>query len=121
MKTYFEFASRIRIILPRLPVNPVEKRMLELSSLQLGKRKYIRAVRRKVVVPDRRYSWMMFEHPADTEPVDTVVLDVNLAQAMEIDRRVAETFPSTILVCGWEISPHPRQAQDMGNQTGPQQ
>jgi hypothetical protein len=74
-------------------VNPVERRILELSSFQLGhKKKYIRAVRRKAVVPNRRYSWMMFEHPADTEPVDAVVLDVNLAQALEIDRQLAETF-----------------------------
>src|SRR5207249_1083971 len=49
-------------------VNPVERRILELASFQLGPRKkYIRAVRRKVVVPNQRYSWLLFEHPADTE------------------------------------------------------
>ena len=80
-------------------MNPVEKRIFELASFQLGhKKKYIRAVRRKVVVPNRRYSWMMFEHPADKEPVDGVVLDVNLAQALEIDRRLAETFENTLLL-----------------------
>jgi len=79
-------------------MNPVERRILELASFYLGhKKKYIRAVRRKVVIPNRRYSWMLFEHPADTAPVDTVVLDVNLAQALEIDRRVAETFENTLL------------------------
>ena len=46
----------------------------------------------------RRYSWMMFEHPADTAPVETVVVDVNLAQALEIDRRLAERFKSTLLL-----------------------
>ena len=75
------------------PVNPVERRILELASFQLGhKKKYIRAVRRKEVIPNRRYSWRMFEHPADTEPVDAVVLDVNLAEALEIDRMLAERF-----------------------------
>jgi len=79
-------------------VNPVERRILELASFQLGqKKKYVRAVRRKVVIPNRRHSWMLFEHPADTEPVDAVVLDVNLAQALEIDRRLAERFKSTLL------------------------
>ena len=74
-------------------MNPVERRILELASFQLGqKKKYIRAVRRKEVIPNRRYSWRMFEHPADTEPVDTVVMDVNLAQALEIDRMLAERF-----------------------------
>ena len=93
------------------PVNPIERRILELSSFQLGhKKKYIRAVRRKVVVPNRRYSWMLFEHAADTEPVDTVVLDVNLAQALEIDRTFAETF-----------APAAPDAQKKGNQTAAQQ
>jgi len=55
-------------------------------------------VRRKVLIPDRRYSWMMFEHASDTDPVDAVVMDVNLAQAIEIDRRLAETFENTILL-----------------------
>ncbi len=80
-------------------MNPVERRIFELASFQLGhKKKYIRTVRRKVAVPNRRYSWMMFEHLADTEPVDAVVLDVNLAQALEIDRRLAETFENTLLL-----------------------
>jgi len=84
-------------------VNPIERRILELASFQLGqKKKYIRAVCRKAVIPNRRYSWMMFEHPADTEPVDTVVLDVNLEQALQIDRRVAETFENTLFLSGSE-------------------
>jgi len=85
--------------MPGLSVNPVERRILELASFQLGhKKKYIRVVRRKVVVPNRRDSWMMFEHAADTEPVDAVVLDVNLDQAIQIDRSVAETSKSTLLL-----------------------
>jgi hypothetical protein len=84
-------------------MNPVERRIFELASFYLGhKNKYIRAVRRKVVVPNRRYSWMMFEHPADTAPVDTVVMDVNLAQALEIDRSVTETFENTLFLPGTE-------------------
>ena len=80
-------------------MNPVERRIFELASFQLGQhKKYVRAVRRKVLIPDRRYSWMMFEHASDTDPVDAVVMDVNLAQAIEIDRRLAETFENTILL-----------------------
>lgn len=84
-------------------MNPVEKRIFELASFQLGhKNHYIQAVRRKVVIANRRYSWMMFEHMADPEPVDTVVLDVNLTQALEIDRRLAETFENTLFLGGSE-------------------
>ena len=88
-------------------MNPVEKRILELASFQLGhKKKFIRAVCRKPVIPNRRYSWMMFEHPADTDPVEVVVLDVNLAQALQIDRRLAETFESTpVLAINEEFVP----------------
>jgi len=83
---------------PETPVNQIERRMQELASFQHGqKKKYIRAVRRKVVIPDRRYTWKLFEHPADTEPIDTVVLDVNHKQALQIDRSVAETFRHTLL------------------------
>jgi len=80
-------------------VNPVERRIHELASFQLGhKKKFIRALCRKAVIPNRRYSWMMFEHPADTDPVEVVVLDVDLAQALQIDRKLAETFKSTLLL-----------------------
>jgi len=61
-------------------------------------------VRRKVVIPNRRYSWMMFERPADIEPVDAVVSDVNLAQPLEIDRSLAETFENTLLLWGFGAS-----------------
>jgi len=65
-------------------VNPVERRILELASFQVGQKKeYIRALRRRAIIPDRRNSWMMFEHAADTLHVDVVVMDVNLAQAVE--------------------------------------
>jgi hypothetical protein len=84
-------------------VNPVERRILELSSFKLGhKKKYIQAVCRKVVIPNRRYSWMLFEHRADTDVVEAVVMDVNLAQALEIDRRLAEQFSSTLLLAVME-------------------
>ena len=80
-------------------MNQIERRIQELASFQLGqKKRYIRAVRRKVVVPNRRYSWMMFEHTTDTEPMDAVVLDFNLAQALEIDRMLAERFKNTLLL-----------------------
>src|SRR5439155_20752181 len=83
------------------PVNPVERRILELASFQLGPRKkYVRAVRRKMIAPNQRYSWLLFEHPADTEHVESVVLDVNLAEALKIDRSVAETFKGGTLFLG---------------------
>ena len=88
-------------------MNPVERRIFDLASFQLGNhKKYVRAVRRKAVIPNQRYSWMMFEHPADTDPVEVVVLDVNLAQAVEIDRSLAETFENTLFVGGSdEVAP----------------
>jgi|KBSSwiStaDraftv2_1062776.scaffolds.fasta_scaffold1391637_1 hypothetical protein len=74
-------------------VNPIERRIFELGSFQLAHRKkYICSVRRKVVIPNRRYSWMLFEHPTDTDPVETIVLDVALDEAVKIDRRVSETL-----------------------------
>jgi len=51
------------------------------------------------VIPYRRYSWRLFEHPADTDPIDTVVLDVDLNQALAIDRSVAKTFSDAPLLC----------------------
>jgi len=80
-------------------MNPVERRIFELASFQTGhKKRLIREVRRKAVIPNRRYSWTLFEHPAATEPVDSVVMDVNLAEALEIDRKLAETFENTLLL-----------------------
>ena len=84
-------------------MNLVEKRIFELASFQLGhKKKHVRAVRRKMVIPNRRYSWMMFEHQAAKEPVDTIVLDVSLDQALEIDRSVTETFEHILFLPGSE-------------------
>jgi len=84
-------------------MNPVERRILELASPQLGKRqKIIREVRRKVVIQNRRYSWQLFEHPTDSQHLETVLLDVNLDEAIEIDRKVAERFTSSHLFAGSE-------------------
>ena len=80
-------------------MNPVERRIWELASFQLGhKKKFIRALCRKTVVPNQRYSWSMFEHPEDTDPVEVVVLDTNLAEAVHIERGLAETFKGTLLL-----------------------
>ena len=77
----------------RVAVNPVERRIQELSKPQRGRKKcYIQAMRLKVVVPNQRYSWLLLEHPTDTEPTDTVVLDVDLKEALTIDRQVGETL-----------------------------
>jgi hypothetical protein len=99
-------------------VNEVERRILELARFELGQhKKYIREVRRKVVVPNRRYSWMLFERLTDTDPVETVVLDVNRDQAWEIDRQLAETFKNIVVVCVWENPAYPRDPRDKGIQT----
>lgn len=83
-------------------VNPVERRIQELASFRLGPRKrYIHAVRRRVVVPNYRYSWLLFEDAADREPVDTVVIDVDMNDAIDIDREVAEAFRKTLVVSIW--------------------
>jgi hypothetical protein len=96
VKTYCDYASGAGIV---LSVNPVERRIWELASFQLGrKKKFIRALCRKAVVPNRRYSWMMFEHQADTDPVEVVVLDMDLAQAVHLDLGLAETFKGTLLL-----------------------
>jgi len=83
-------------------MNQVEKRIYELASFQLGpKKRYVRTVCRKAVVPNRRYSWMLFENAADKEPVETVVMDVDLDEAINIDRKIAEAFRETRVISIW--------------------
>ena len=68
-----------------MSVNPVNKRMLELARFELGPRKkVIRKVCRKEIIPNKRYSWLLYS--TDTDPVETVVLDVDDAEALRIDR-----------------------------------
>ena len=102
VKTYCEWTTRTRMLCLGDPyMNQVQRRIQELASFQLGRKKrYVRAVRRKAVVPNRRYSWMLFENAADREPVDTVVMDVDLVEAIEIDRKVAEAFSRDFIVEG---------------------
>jgi len=70
-------------------INPVETRILELASFDLGQeKKIICKVRRREVIPNRRYSWLLFEKENDPEPFETVVLDVSLMEAIEIDESV---------------------------------
>ena len=70
-------------------INPVETRILELASFDLGQeKKIICKVRRREVIPNRRYSWLLFEKENDSEPFETVVLDVSLREAIEIDESV---------------------------------
>jgi len=94
VKTYCEWASGTDNVWlnPHPTVNPVERRIFELGSFLAQRKKYICSVRRKVVIPNRRYSWMLFENPTDTDPVETIVLDVDLDEAAKIDRRVSETL-----------------------------
>jgi len=68
-------------------MNPVKRRISELARFDLGrKKKIIRKVRRKVISPNRRYAWQLYCHDNDTEPVDTIVLDVDHAEATLIDQ-----------------------------------
>ena len=90
------------MVLSGIIVNQVERRIQELASFQLGpKKRYVRAVCRKAVIPNRRYSWMLFENAADPEPVETVVMDVDQDEAIQIDRSVAETFGKTLVFSIW--------------------
>jgi hypothetical protein len=68
-------------------MNPVKRRIRELARFDLGRhKKFIRKVRRKVISPNRRYAWQLYCHDNDAEPVDTIVLDVNHAEATLIDQ-----------------------------------
>jgi len=68
-------------------VNAIKKRIWELARFELGRRKkYVRKVCRKEVIPNKRYAWMLYSGETDTDPVDTVVLDVDSAEALAIDQ-----------------------------------
>ena len=70
-------------------MNPVKRRICELARFDLGRKKqFIRKVRRKVISPNRRYAWQLYCHDNDTEPVDTIVLDVSHAEATLIDQNL---------------------------------
>ena len=70
-------------------MNRVEARILELANFELGEeKKIIRKVRRREIIPNRRYSWLLFEKETDSEPFETVVLDASLVEALQIDESV---------------------------------
>src|SRR5262249_31227199 len=70
-------------------VNPVRKRISELARFELGlHKKFIRRVCRKEIIPNKRYSWLLYSKESDTDPIDTVVLDINLADARVIDQEL---------------------------------
>ena len=67
--------------------------MLELASRPLGhKQIFIREIHRRVVIQNRRYLLQLFEHWADTEPLEIIILDVNQDEAIEIDLKLSERF-----------------------------
>ena len=79
-------------------MNPVKRRIWELGRFELGRRKrYIIKVCRKEISPNKRYAWLLYAAKNDPEPVETVVLDVNLADALAID-----------LELGIEVQPIPK-------------
>ena len=70
-----------------MSVNPVKRRILELARFELGRRKkVIRKVCRKEVIPNKRYSWLLYATETDTDPIENVVLDVDDPEALRIDR-----------------------------------
>src|SRR3989441_6306573 len=72
-----------------MSVNPVKRRILDLARIELGpRRKFIRKVCRKEIIPNQRYSWLLYSTETDTDPVETVVLDVDLAEALVVDREL---------------------------------
>ena len=81
--------------LASLEMNPVEKRIRELASFELGQAKrIIHKARRQEIIPGKQYAWLLFEKEQDTKPVETVLLDVSLPEATAIDREViAEIVP----------------------------
>src|SRR6266480_624052 len=67
--------------------NPVNRRIRELARFEHGPRKkVIRKVCRKEIIPNKRYSWLLYSTESDADPVETVVLDVDEAEALRIDR-----------------------------------
>ena len=72
-----------------MSVNPVKRRILDLARIELGpRRKFIRKICRKEIIPNQRYSWLLYSAETDTDPVETVVLDVDLAEAIVVDREL---------------------------------
>src|SRR6266699_2626182 len=72
-----------------MSVHPVKRRILDLARIELGpRRKFIRKVCRKEIIPNQRYSWLLYSAETDTDPVETVVLDVDLAEALVVDREL---------------------------------
>lgn len=58
-----------------------------MARFELGPRKkFIRLVCRKEIIPSKRYAWLLYSKESDTDPIDTVVLDVNPAEARVIDQ-----------------------------------
>jgi len=67
-------------------VNPIRRRISELARPELGaRRKFVRKVCRKEIIPDKRYSWLLYSKESDTDPIDSVVLDVTPGEAVAID------------------------------------
>src|SRR6185369_2166590 len=86
-------------------VNPVEKRILQLAVPQLcQKPKFIRQVVRKTVIQNRRYSWWLFEYWGDLVPSESVILDLNLNEAIAIDRSLSERFNGVRFIEGSTLS-----------------
>jgi len=70
-------------------MNPVRKRIWELARFELGPRKkFIKRVCRREIIVNRRYAWRLYSDINDSDPVETVILDVSLAEALAIDRDV---------------------------------
>src|SRR5881397_339109 len=68
-----------------MSVNPVKRRILDLARIELGpRRKFIRKVCRKEIIPNQRYSWLLYSAETDTDPVETVVLDVDHDLGVEV-------------------------------------
>ncbi len=68
-------------------MNAIKKRIWELARFELGRRKkFIRKVCRKEIIPNKRYAWLLYSGETDGDPVDTMVLDVDSAEALAIDQ-----------------------------------
>lgn len=70
--------------------NLVVSKIWEVASMRFGDdRVIIRQVRRKEIVPDKKYQWSLYERETDTAPSETVSLEVSLSETLLIDDEVS--------------------------------
>src|ERR1044071_5627294 len=86
-------------------MNPVEKRILQLAGPQVRRKATcIRQGVRKGAIDNRRDSWQLVGDWGDLIPSEAIILDVDLKEAIEIDRSLEERFNGVRLIEGSTMS-----------------